>query len=158
MDNVWRRHEIQLSENKKILGISLDSSENSLNSNAQDMHRNFLLNLNHLAEVQKKHEKIVSSMTTDLEETKMKIRDLDTIDEILIEFGGLKTDLGINLPFPSETPSDLILQTRYEEDTQIVQIISSEIFGGLIRTFRLPPNKEIEKITWNNGIIELSFM
>jgi len=45
MDNVWRRHEIQLSENKKILGISLDTSENSLNSNAQDMHRNFLLNL-----------------------------------------------------------------------------------------------------------------
>jgi hypothetical protein len=97
-------------------------------------------------------------MAVNIEETKMKIRDINTIDEVLTEFGGEKTDLGINLPFPSENPSDLILQTTHEKDTQIVQIISSEIFGGLLRTFKLPPSKEIEQITWNNGIIELSFM
>ena len=158
MDHVWRRHEIQLSDNKKMLGVSLDTSENSLNSNAQDMHKKFLLNINHLSQVQKKHENIISSMAVNIEETKMKIRDINTIDEVLTEFGGEKTDLGINLPFPSENPSDLILQTTHEKDTQIVQIISSEIFGGLLRTFKLPPSKEIEQITWNNGIIELSFM
>ncbi len=155
MDDVWRRHEIQLSGNKKTLGIYLDTSENSLNFNAQDMHEKFLLSLNHLAEVQKKHENIVSNMTVELEEAKMKIRGIGTIDEILTEFGGEQTDMEIKLPFPSENPSDLIIQTTNDKDTQIVQIISSEIFGGLLRTFRLPPSKKIEHVTWNNGIIEL---
>ena len=67
MDKVWQRHEIQLSEGNKGLTISLETSENNLNSNAQDMHQKFLLNLPHLAEVQERHEKIVMNITTDLE-------------------------------------------------------------------------------------------
>ena len=52
MDKVWQRHEIQLSDSDDRLKVSLETSENSLNSNAQDMHKKFLLNLPHLIEVQ----------------------------------------------------------------------------------------------------------
>ena len=81
MDKVWQRHEIQLSEGNKGLTISLETSENNLNSNAQDMHRKFLLNIPHLTEVQEIHQNIVMNIKTDLEETKMKIREINTVDE-----------------------------------------------------------------------------
>ena len=55
MDKVWQRHEIQLSEGNKGLTISLETSENNLNSNAQDMHQRFLLNLPHLTAVSYTH-------------------------------------------------------------------------------------------------------
>ena len=157
MDKVWQRHEIQLSDANKGLTISLETSENNLNSNAQDMHRKFLLNLPHLTEVQERHENIVMNITTDLEETKMKIREINTVDEVLREFGGEKTESSISLPFPSGSPENLIFQTTYENDIQIARIISSDVFGGLLRTFKLPPGKEIGKINWNNGIVELLF-
>ena len=157
MDKVWQRHEIQLSDGNKGLTISLETSENNLNSNAQDMHRKFLLNLPHLTEVQERHENIVMNITTDLEETKMKIREINTVDEVLREFGGEKTESGVSIPFPSGSPENLIFQTTYENDIQIARIISSDVFGGLLRTFKLPPGKEIEKINWNNGIVELLF-
>ena len=157
MDQVWQRHEIQLSDGNKGLTISLETSENNLNSNAQDMHRKFLLNIPHLTEVQEIHQNIVMNIKTDLEETKMKIREINTVDEVLREFGGHKTESGISLPFPSGSPENLIFQTTYENDIQIARIISSDVFGGLFRTFKLPPGKEIGKINWNNGIVELLF-
>ena len=121
------------------------------------MHQKFLLNLPHLAEVQERHENIVMNITTDLEETKMKIREINTVDEVLREFGGHKTESGISLPFPSGSPENLIFQTTYENDIQIARIISSDVFGSLLRIFKLPPGKEIGKINWNNGIVELLF-
>ena len=157
MDKVWQRHEIQLSDTNKGLTISLETSENGLNSNAQDMHQKFLLNLPHLTEVQDRHENIVMNITTDLEETKMKIREINTVDEVLREFGGEKTESGVSLPFPSGSPENLIFQTTYENDIQIARIISSDVFGSLLRIFKLPPGKEIGKINWNNGIVELLF-
>jgi hypothetical protein len=158
MDKVWKRHEIQLSDSNKGLTISLETVENNLNSNARDMHRRFLLNLPHLTEVQKRHEDIVMNITTDLEEAKMKNREINTVDEILLEFGGEKTDSGLSLSFPSGSPENLIFQTTYENEIQIARIISSDVFGGLLRIFKLPPGKEIERINWNNGIVELSFI
>ena len=157
MDQVWQRHEIQLSDGNKGLTISLETSENNLNSNAQDMHRKFLLNIPHLTEVQEIHQNIVMNIKTDLEETKMKIREINTVDEVLREFGGHKTESGISLPFPSGSPENLIFQTTYENDIQIARIISSDVFGSLLRIFKLPPGKEIGKINWNNGIVELLF-
>jgi len=157
MDQVWQRHEIQLSDGNKGLTISLETSENNLNSNAQDMHRKFLLNIPHLTEVQEIHQNIVMNIKTDLEETKMKIREINTVDEVLREFGGHKTESGISLPFPSGSPENLIFHTTYENDIQIARIISSDVFGSLLRIFKLPPGKEIGKINWNNGIVELLF-
>ena len=158
MDKVWQRHEIQLSDSDDRLKVSLETSENSLNSNAQDMHKKFLLNLPHLTEVQKIHENLVTNMTIDLEETKMKNREINTMDEIITEFGGKYIDSGITLPFPSGSPENLIFQTTYENDIQVARIISPDVFGGLLRTFKLPPGKEIETINWDNGIIELLFI
>ena len=158
MDKVWRRHEIELLGRNKELELSLETSRDNLNSNAQELHEKFLINLSHLSEVQKNHENIVTNISSDLEETKMKIRNVKAVDEILSEFGGRSTDLGITLPIPSSSPDDLILQTKFENGTQIIQISSLEILGGLLRTFRLPIGKEIQKATWSNGNIELSFL
>lgn len=158
MDKVWQHHEIELLDNNTKLSLSLETLENSLNSNAQDMHKKFLLNLPHLSEVQKKHQTIVTDITTDLEETKMKIREVKALDDILLEFGGESTNSGLSIPLPSEYPNDFVIRTTSENDTEIVQIISSEVFGGLLRTFKLPPGKETGRITWKNGIIELLYL
>jgi hypothetical protein len=158
MDKVWQRHEIQLSDSDDRLKVSLETSENSLNSNAQDMHKKFLLNLPHLIEVQKIHENLVTNITIDLEETKMKNREINTMDEIITEFGGKDIGSGITLQFPSGSPENLVFQTTYENDIQVARIISPDVFGGLLRTFKLPPGKEIETINWDNGIIELLFI
>ena len=157
MDKIWQRHEIELLGQNRKLELSLETSGENLNSNAQDLHEKFLMNTSHLSEVQNNHQKIISDISIDLEETKMKIREIKVIDDIIGEFGGTKTDLGIAFPIPSRSPDDLILQTKSENETQIIQILSTQIFGGLLRTFKLPPGKEIEKINWNNGIVELLF-
>ena len=157
MDKIWQRHEIELLDQNRKLELSLKTSGGDLNSNAQDLHEKFLMNTSHLSEVQNNHQKIISDISIDLEETKMKIREIKVIDDILGEFGGTKTDLGIAFPIPSRSPDDLILRTKSENETQIIQILSTQIFGGLLRTFKLPPGKEVHKVTWNNGIIELLF-
>lgn len=157
MDKIWQRHEIELLGQNRKLELSLETSGENLNSNAQDLHEKFLMNTSHLSEVQNNHQKIISDISIDLEETKMKIREIKVIDDILREFGGTKTDLGIAFPIPSRSPEDLIFQTKSENETQIIQILSTQIFGGLLRTFKLPPGKEVRKVTWNNGIIELLF-
>jgi len=157
MDKVWQRHEIELLGKHKALELSLETSRENLNSNAQELHEKFLMNSLHLSEVQNNHQKIVSDISIDLEETKMKIREVKDISDILGEFGGTRTDLGMTFPIPSTNPEDLVIQTILENNTQTIQIISTKVFGGLLRTFKLPPGKEVQKVTWNNGIIELLF-
>ena len=55
------------------------------------------------------------------------------------------------------SPNDILFQSRIENETQIVQIVSSNINGGIFRSFALPEGNEIKQIVSNNGIIEILF-
>jgi len=158
MERVWEQHEVSLLERKKEYKLALETSERGLNSNAQEMHDKFLLNLHHLSEVQRNHQDVVYDISIDLDEAKMKSREINSIDEIVKEFGGEITEKIISLNYPSDYHEKLIVQTTKDDDSQLVRIMSSEVFGGLLRTFKLPPGKELEKVIWNNGNINLLLM
>ena len=76
---------------------------------------------------------------------------------MLREFKGEINDLGISLPMKINSPNDILFQSRIENETQIVQIVSSNINGGIFRNFALPEGYEIKQIVSNNGIIEILF-
>ena len=83
--------------------------------------------------------------------------DIYSTHDMLREFKGEINDLGISLPMKINSPNDILFQSRIENETQIVQIVSSNINGGIFRNFALPEGYEIKQIVSNNGIIEILF-
>ena len=158
MGTVWEQHKVGRTDRRKEYRPALETAKKGLNSNAQEMHEKFLLDLPHLSEVQRNHQEVVSKISIDLEETKIKSREISTIDQMLEEFGGEITEVMISLNYPSDSHEKIVVKTTKDENSQLVRIVSSEVFGGLLRTFRLPPGKELEKVTWDNGNIDLLLM
>ena len=78
------------------------------------------------------------------------------LDEMLREFNGDQDEIGIRLELPSANPSKIVVKTMIDENQQIVRVLVPERFGGLLRTFRMPIDKEISTISWEDGI--LSFL
>lgn len=74
------------------------------------------------------------------------------------EFNGEMDGKGISLPIKIASSDDIIIQSRMENENQIVQIISAEINGGIFRSFIMPNGCEITGISSGNGIIEILFL
>ena len=83
--------------------------------------------------------------------------DIYSTNDMLREFKGEINDLGISLPMKINSPNDILFQSRIENETQIVQIVSSNINGGIFRSFALPEGFEIKQIVSKNGIIDILF-
>ena len=157
MEVTWQRHEIKILDHESMVENYLQISTKGLDTNAQNLHQDFIKNLPHLSEVRNDHMEIFSEIASDIETAKMNIRDLLSTNDILNEFDGEIDEKGISLPIKIRSADDIIIQSRMENEKQIVQIISSNINGGIFRSFVMPDDCQINSITSGNGIIEILF-
>ena len=141
-----------LNEGDGILdGQGIDVPKYDLDMDAEAMHDEFLKNIPHLSEVQEKHAEVTSEINFHgLEWPK------STIEELVSEFGGEWSESATTITLPIEFNARLSLETMDERDGQKVRLISPERFGGLMRTFRLPPGKEIAGAEWRDEGLRIS--
>ncbi|MBT3356980.1 MAG: hypothetical protein HN534_02975 [Euryarchaeota archaeon] len=133
---------------------SLVKSSLGFDVTAAEMHDQFLTDLPH-SEIIVNHQNVISDVLTPIESAKMNIREIMPLDEMLREFNGDKDEVGIRLELPSASPTEIIIKTMIDENQQIVRVLVPERFGGLLRTFRMPIDKEISTISWEDGILSL---
>lgn len=157
MELTWERHEIEILDQEIIVKPYLQITTKGLDTNAQNLHQDFISNLPHLSEVSNDHMKIISQMSSEIEMAKMNAREHSSTEDLISEFNGEMNEKGITLPIKISSPDEMIIQSRIEKENQIIRIISPSINGGIFRSFTLPDNHQIGNITSGNGIIEILF-
>ena len=157
MELTWQRHEIEILDQESNVKHHSQLSTNGLDTNAQNLHKDFIKNLPHLSEVRNKHMEIVVDIGSGIEDIKSRNRDLLSTQDLLNEFDGEMGEKGITLPIKIHSSDDMIIQSRIENENQIVRIISASINGGIFRSFMMPNGSEISNISSGNGIIEILF-
>ena len=149
----WLTQDIAL-PSQELSIPSLVKSSLGFDVTAAEMHDQFLTDLPH-SEIIVNHQNVISDVLTPIESAKMNIREIMPLDEMLREFNGDKDEVGIRLELPSASPTEIIIKTMIDENQQIVRVLVPERFGGLLRTFRMPIDKEISTISWEDGILSL---
>lgn len=157
MEETWQRHEIKILDQELTFDSYLKFSNEGLETNAEKLHQKFVNDQQHLNDVRKFHMEIMSEPLTNIQQELDRRMDIYSTHDMLREFKGEINDLGISLPMKINSPNDILFQSRIENETQIVQIVSSNINGGIFRNFALPEGYEIKQIVSNNGIIEILF-
>ena len=158
MELTWQRHEIKILDKELNVKNHMQISTNGLDTNAQRLHRDFIKNLPHLSEVRNDHMAIVADIGSNIEAGIINNRSILSTEDLLNEFNGEMDGKGISLPIKIASSDDIIIQSRMENENQIVQIISAEINGGIFRSFIMPNGCEITGISSGNGIIEILFL
>ena len=158
MELTWQRHEIKILDKELNVKNHMQISTNGLDTNAQRLHRDFITNLTHLSEVRNDHMAIVADIGSDIEAGISNNRGILSTEDLLNEFNGEMDVKGISLPIKIASSDDIIIQSRMENENQIVQIISAEINGGIFRSFIMPNGCEITGVSSGNGIIEILFL
>ena len=100
---------------------------------------------------------IMADISSEIEGAKSKNRGLINTEDLLNEFDGEMDEKGISLPIKIHSSNDMVIQSRVENENQIVRIISASINGGIFRSFMMPNGSEISSISSGNGIIEILF-
>ena len=157
MELTWERHEIEILDQEIIVKPYLQITTKGLDTNAQNLHQDFISNLPHLSEVSNDHMKIISQMSSEIEMAKMNAREHSSMEDLINEYNGEMNEKGITLPIKIRSPDEMIIQSRIEKENQIIRIISPSINGGIFRSFTLPDNHQIGNITSGNGMIEILF-
>ena len=157
MEVTWQRHEIKILDQELNVKHHLQLSINGLDTNAQNLHENFIKNLPHLSEVRNEHMGIMADISSEIEDAKSKNRGLLSTEDLLNEFDGEMDEKGISLPKIIHSSDDKVIQSRVENESQIVRITSASINGGIFRSFIMPNGCEISSISSRNGIIEILF-
>ena len=157
MEETWQRHEIKILDQELTFDSYLKFSNEGLETNAEKLHQKFVSSQQHLNDVRKFHMEIMSEPLTNIQQELDRRMDIYSTHDMLREFKGEINDLGISLPMKINSPNDILFHSRIENETQIVQIVSSNINGGIFRSFALPEGNEIKQIVSNNGIIEILF-
>jgi|TARA_B000000477_G_C5988016_1_gene183620 hypothetical protein len=158
MELAWQRHEIKILDKELNIENHIPISTNGLDTNAQRLHRDFITNLPHLSEVRDGHMAIVEDIGSDIEAGMINNRSILSTEDLLSELNGEMDGKGISLPIKITSSDNIIIQSRMENENQIVQIISAEINGGIFRSFIMPNGCEISSISSGNGIIEILFL
>ena len=158
MELTWQRHEIKILDKELNVKNHMQISTNGLDTNAQRLHRDFITNLPHLSEVRNDHMEIVANIGSDIEAGIINNGIILTTEDLLNELNGEINEKGISLPIKVASSDDIIIQSRTENENQIVQIISAEINGGIFRSFLMPNGCEITGISSGNGVIEILFL
>ena len=158
MEVTWQRHEIKILDQELNVKHHLQLSINGLDTNAQNLHENFIKNLPHLSEVRNEHMGIMADISSEIEDAKSKNRGLLSTEDLLNEFDGEMDEKGISLPIKIYSSDDMVIQSRVENESQIVRITSASINGGIFRSFIMPNGCEISSISSRNGIIEILFL
>jgi len=157
MEVTWQRHEIKILGQELTFDSYLNSSNEGFDTNAEKLHQKFVSSQQHLNDVRKFHMETMSEQVTNIQQELGKRIDIYSTHDMLREFRGEINDLGISLHMEINSPDDILFQSRKENETQIVQIVSSNINGGVFRSFALPEGNEIKEIVSNNGIIDILF-
>ena len=158
MELTWQRHEIKILDKELNVKNHMQISTNGFDTNAQRLHRDFITNLPHLSEVRNEHMAIVADIGSDIEAGISNNRSVISTEDLLNEFNGEMDEKGISLPIKIASSDDIIIQSRMENENQIVQIISAEINGGIFRSFIMPNGCEITGVSSGNGSIEILFL
>ncbi|HJM24282.1 MAG TPA: hypothetical protein QF821_01380 [Candidatus Thalassarchaeaceae archaeon] len=146
----WTRVDVQ-SDEAIIDGVGgLSDLKVGLDTDAESMHQEFLKALPHLSEIQEMHEAVVSEI-----ESRALSDSVSTLGEFVSEFGGEWSESEIRLPLPSAITNRITIDTKREEESEIVRIISPERFGGLLRSFRLPEGRSVSGAIWEGEVISI---
>ena len=157
MEVTWQRHEIEFLDQELNIKHYIQLPTSGLDTNAQSLHKDFIKNLPHLSEVRNEHMGIMADISSEIEGAKSKNRGLINTEDLLNEFDGEMDEKGISLPIKIDSSDDMVIQSRIENENQIVRITSANINGGIFRSFIMPNGCEISSISSGNGIIEILF-
>ena len=157
MEVTWQRHEIEFLDQELNIKHYIQLPTSGLDTNAQSLHKDFIKNLPHLSEVRNEHMGIIADISSEIEGTKSKNRGLINTEDLLNEFDGEMDEKGISLPIKIHSSDDMVIQSRIENENQIVRITTANINGGIFRSFIMPNGCEISSISSGNGIIEILF-
>ncbi len=146
----WTRIDVQ-SDEGIIEGIEgLSDLKVGLDTDAESMHQEFLGALPHLSEVQEMHGEVVSEI-----ESRALSDSVSTLGQFVSEFGGEWSESEIRLPLPIAIRNGVTIDTKREEESEIVRIVSPERFGGLLRSFRLPEGRSVTGAIWEGEVISI---
>ncbi|MBN28701.1 MAG: hypothetical protein CMB33_02360 [Euryarchaeota archaeon] len=145
----WTRVDVESEAEIEAIGDLADLKV-GLNTDAESMHRVFLNELPHLSDVMETHDSVVSEV-----ESRVIGRSISTLGEFVSEFGGEWSGSEIRLPLQTTNKNEIAIDTTIENDSQIVRMISSERFGGLVRKFRLPEGRSVSEAIWEGEFITI---
>ncbi|MBJ28789.1 MAG: hypothetical protein CMB61_01855 [Euryarchaeota archaeon] len=134
----WRRIDVEIDDSIESDDSDMVGSKMGFETNAESMHSEFLSGLTHLSEVQESHYNVIAEIESGIQRTIVK-----PLDDFVAEYGAKLSELEIIIPFRSTNLSGISMEAKDDVEGQIVRIIESERFGGLIKSFRLPPRREV---------------
>lgn len=157
MDETWQRHEIQISSKELMFKSNLKITTEGLDTNAEKLHQDFITNLPHLSEVRNDHIELVSRANSDIKAEKLSKRKLLSLNELLTEFNGEMNKKGFSLKVNITSKDDVTIRSKIQNEKQLVEIISPNIFSGILRSFMMPEDCQINDVTLEDGFLEFSF-
>ncbi len=134
----WKRINVEIDDSMKSDHSDLVEIKMGFDTDAQSMHNEFLSGLTHLSEVQESHYNVMTEIESGVHRSSV-----SPLDDFVSEFGAELSEFEINIPFRSTNISGLSMETKDDDEGQLVRIIESERFGGLIKSFRLPTGRGV---------------
>ncbi|MBU04357.1 MAG: hypothetical protein CMA58_05205 [Euryarchaeota archaeon] len=155
-DNMeWTRLELSIEDDLNKQKIIPDISSTGLDVTAEMMHDSFLTNLPHLDEVKISHMSMMSEISDAIESDKFLSRENKSLDLFLKGIGGTLEESKIRVPLTTKFPTEIIVETSIDRGDNLVRILSPEIFGGIIETFKIGNNQKISGGKWADNYLEL---
>ena len=134
----WRRIDVEIAGSEESEDGDDVEIRMGFDTDARAMHSDFLSELTHLTEVQESHYNVMKEI-----ESEVRGISVSPLDEFVSEFGAELSECEISIPFNSTNISGISMETKDDDGGQIVRIIESERFGGLVKSFRLPLGKGV---------------
>ncbi len=146
----WTRINVQSDENSTENSHDFGDLKLGLDTDAESMHASFLNSLPHLSEVQERHSVFVSDI-----ESRALSTTVSSLGDFLSEFGGEWSGSEIRIPLKGGMREDVVVDSKEEDGTQLIRIISPERFGGMLRSFLLPEGRSIVGASWEGEILAI---
>lgn len=151
----WMRLELSIEDDLNKQKSIPDISNVGLDVTAEIMHNSFLNSIPHLDEVKISHMTMMSEISDAIEGNKISSRENRSLDLFLSDVGGILDGSKIKVPLATDFPTEIIVETCRNENTNLVRVLSPEIFGGMIETFEIGENQRISSGKWVNNLLEL---
>tara|TARA_Y100001968_G_scaffold19887_1_gene15663 strand:- start:57760 stop:58230 length:471 start_codon:yes stop_codon:yes gene_type:complete len=154
--DAWEIVDIQVidSLNEKS---NIDAINYGLDTTAEQMHFQFLSDIQHLEEVSINHQIISKSASRVINDSKTEIRNLEESMNLIEEIDELLIGNGITIEIEDLGIKSLSVSKMVRENGSLVRIIQPERFGGMIRTYKLPAGFDLDSAVLQEGFLKLSF-
>lgn len=154
----WSRVQVEKLDHSEYTPGQLGIAASGLDVGAEQVHEEFLADLTHLDEVLSEHARMVSDVSAPIEASKSLARDIQPLDEMLVELGGSLSANSISIPLPSAIPDSLVVERLASEQGELVRLIAPERFGGILRQFALPEDRVLTRAVWSEGELSLEII